>query len=163
MGLESDRDFEIRLLSNRKEADECADIMRGSEPWETFGTNYSAVPDKIMEPNRETHLAVKDNHVIGFIIIRMDGGFIGYISLLAVHPDWRGKGVGTGLIRFAEERIFAEAPNVFICVSSFNPKARALYNRLGYEEIGPIREYAVRGHDEILLRKTIGPLTEFRR
>jgi ribosomal protein S18 acetylase RimI-like enzyme len=64
---------------------------------------------------------------------------------------------------FAERRIFSETPNAFICVSSFNGGARRLYERLGYQVIGELEDYVIPGHSEILLRKTIGPLTEFRK
>jgi ribosomal protein S18 acetylase RimI-like enzyme len=66
--------------------------------------------------------------------------------------------VGTDLIRFAEERIFPTYPNVFLCVSSFNPRARALYERLGYELIGELHDFLIAGHSEFLLRKTTGPI-----
>ena len=49
---------------------------------------------------------------------------------------------------------------MFICVSSFNPGARRLYERLGYQVVGELPDYMVRGHSEILLRKTTGPLAE---
>jgi ribosomal protein S18 acetylase RimI-like enzyme len=60
---------------------------------------------------------------------------------------------------FAEERIFQEVPNVFLCVSSFNQEAQRFYARLGYEQVGELKDYVVRGHSEFLMRKTIGPLT----
>jgi len=66
-------------------------------------------------------------------------------------------------MRFAEERIFRESPNVFLCVSSFNPRAKALYERLGYEAVGELNDYIVRGHSEHIFRKTIGPIREFRK
>ena len=77
-------------------------------------------------------------------------------------PEWRNRGIGTNLIRFAEKRILREAPNVFICVSSFNKGAERLYRRLGYEVVGELRDYVVAGHSETLLRKTIAPLSGFR-
>ena len=67
------------------------------------------------------------------------------------------------LMAFAEQRILSETPNVFICVSSFNPDAQRLYQRLGYEVIGELRDYIVAGHSEILLRKSIAPLNDFGR
>ena len=73
------------------------------------------------------------------------------------------RGVGRRLLAFAEERIFRESPNVFLCVSSFNAGARRLYLRLGYELIGELKDYIVRGHSELLMRKTRGPLREFQR
>ena len=77
---------------------------------------------------------------------------------VAVREDWRGRGLGSALIAFAEARILPETPDVFLCVSSFNHRARALYERLGYEVIGELRDYIVQGHAEWLLRKTVGPL-----
>jgi ribosomal protein S18 acetylase RimI-like enzyme len=52
---------------------------------------------------------------------------------------------------------------MFICVSSFNPRAQRFYRRLGYEVIGELKDYIVDGHSEILLRKSIGSLTAFRK
>jgi hypothetical protein len=80
---------------------------------------------------------------------------------VALGADWRGRGLGTALIAFAERRILREVPNVFLCVSSFNTRARTLYLRLGYEVVGELRDYIVRGHSEWLLRKSVAPLAEF--
>jgi ribosomal protein S18 acetylase RimI-like enzyme len=77
-----------------------------------------------------------------------------------VHESWRGRGLGTALIAFAERRILRDQPNVFICVSSFNARARRLYERLGYEVVGELKDFVVRGHSEFLLRKSTGPLAE---
>jgi ribosomal protein S18 acetylase RimI-like enzyme len=64
---------------------------------------------------------------------------------------------------YVEERILSETPNVFLSVSSFNKRAQKLYERRGYEVVGELKNYIVPGHSEILLRKTIAPLTEFKR
>ena len=47
---------------------------------------------------------------------------------------------------------------MFLCVSSFNPAARRLYERLGYQLVGTLTDYLVPGHDEYLFRKTTGSL-----
>ena len=86
----------------------------------------------------------------------------GYIQTLAVKEKYRGQGLGSEIMKFAEDRILSERPNVFICVSSFNPRARALYERLGYELVGELKEYIIPGHSEFLLRKTIGPFKTFK-
>ena len=46
-------------------------------------------------------------------------------------------------------------------MSSFNTRAQQLYERLGYERIGVLRDYLVRGYDEIFMRKTRMPIKEF--
>ena len=84
----------------------------------------------------------------------MQGLLTGYIQTVCVRPDRQGEGLGSALIRFAEDRIFRDSPNVFMCVSSFNPRARQLYERLGYEQVGVLRGFVVPEHDELLLRKT---------
>jgi len=89
----------------------------------------------------------------------MQGAFVGYIQSVVVRDDCRG--LGTALITLAERRILRDAPNVFICASSFNAPARRLYERLGYTVVGELTDYIVRAHSETLLRKTTGPLAEF--
>ena len=88
----------------------------------------------------------------------MQGILAGYLQTLAVAASYRRQGVGARLMRFVEERVFRDRPNVFLFVSSFNASARKFYVALGYETIGIVREFLVKGQDEILMRKTIGPL-----
>ena len=73
----------------------------------------------------------------------------------------RGRDLGARLVAHAERRIFRDSPNVFLCVSTFNTGARRLYHRLGYAEVGELTDYLVRGHGEVLLRKSRGPWSEF--
>ena len=82
----------------------------------------------------------------------------GYASLAI---DWRGQGIGSRLLDFAEKRIFRETPNAFICASSFNSQVQRLYQRLGYEVVGDLKDYMVAGHSEILYRKSTGPRADF--
>ncbi len=116
----------------------------------------------VVDEGAETYVAGDDAGVAGFVIIVMKGSFVGYIRSLAVREDWRSRGLGSRLMAFAEGRIYRETPNVCICVSSFNERACALYLRLGYKPVGQLEDYVVRGHSEWLLRKSRGPLSEFR-
>lgn len=136
--------------------------MCTTDPWITLGRGYEECLKAVSDPDRETYVAVDDSGVIGFVILQLRGTFVGYIQTVAVRKDQRGKGLGTELIDFAERRIFRDFPNVFMCVSSFNSRARDLYLRLGYSQIGEFPDFIVRGHSEILLRKTIAPLSEWR-
>jgi len=58
---------------------------------------------------------------------------------------------------FAEERILRQSPNVFLCVSSFNHRAKTFYKLLGYQRVGELPDFLVQGQVEILMRKTRGP------
>jgi ribosomal protein S18 acetylase RimI-like enzyme len=101
--------------------------------------------------------------IAGFTILVMHGALVGYIQSICVAPEWRNMGIGSKLMAFAETRIFSEAPNAFIMVSSFNPDAERLYHQLGFETIGELKDYIIAGHSEYLLRKTLGPMTEFKK
>lgn len=150
--------IEVRRLSEEDEARRCAQMMCSTEPWLTLGRTYDECLAAVRDPKREVHLAYDEAGLRGFIMLNMNGPFIGYIQTICVAPDARSSGIGTKLIQFAEKRIFAETPNVFLCVSSFNPRARALYERLGYELVGELKNYTIEGASELLMRKTTGPL-----
>src|SRR5262245_64462718 len=116
--------------------------MAASEPWLTLGRDVAASLETLGDEAKEVYVAVAE-HVddpLGFVILDMRGAFAGYIQSVAVREDWRGRGLGSALIAHAEQRVFRDSPHVFICVSSFNGRARALYERLGYEVIGELRE-----------------------
>jgi ribosomal protein S18 acetylase RimI-like enzyme len=152
----------IRKLKNAEEAKVCARLMANSEPWITLRRTYDQCIKILSDPTKEIYIAVIENKIVGFIIFLMRGPLVGYIQTIAVKPELRNKGIGTKLLKFAEDKIFHRTSNVFMCVSSFNKKAQKLYQRLGYEVIGELKDYIVPGHSEILIRKTIGPLTEFK-
>ena len=153
--------LEIERLRDDEEARICARLMADSEPWLTLGRSYDVSLGLVTDPTREVFVARTEGRVVGFVILVVSGAFVGYVQSIAVDPECRGKGIGTKILAFAEERILRVSPNVFVCVSSFNPDALRLYRRLGYEVVGELPDYIVRGHSEILMRKTTGPLAEF--
>jgi ribosomal-protein-alanine N-acetyltransferase len=153
----------LRPIADDIEVLACATIMSTSDPWVTLGRTMEQAQRILRDREvQEIHVAVHESDVVGFVILILKGAFVGYIRTIAVRADWRSRGLGRRLILFAEDRIFRESPNVFLCVSSFNPRARSLYESLGYETVGELRDYIVRGHSEWLMRKTIGPHAEFR-
>jgi ribosomal protein S18 acetylase RimI-like enzyme len=158
-----DNDVNITPLRTPAEAEACARLMSTSEPWLTLGRDYAASLKLFTDPKRESYVATQDGEVLGFVLLNMRGAFVGYIQSVCVAPEARNQGLGSRLITHAETRIFRETPNAFICASSFNPNARRLYERLGYQVVGTLTDYILPGYDEVLLRKSIAPLSEFKR
>jgi ribosomal-protein-alanine N-acetyltransferase len=155
--------IEIKKLERPHEVAVCARMMTDSEPWITLNRDYDASVATLADSSKEVYLATVNNEIVGFMILNMHGAFVGYVQTICVAAPWRGKGIGRKLLAFAEKRIFADTPNVFMCVSSFNERARKLYERLGYKVVGELKDYVISGHSEILLRKTISPLSEFKK
>jgi ribosomal-protein-alanine N-acetyltransferase len=155
-------DSAVERLTDAAGIAACARMMVESEPWLTLGLDLEVARRVLADPAREQFAICDANGVAGFIVLDMRGLLAGYIQILCVRPDCRGQGLGSTLVRWAEGRIFRESPNAFICASSFNRGARRLYERLGFEPVGVLRELIIPGHDEVLLRKTRGPWKEFR-
>ena len=132
--------------------------MSDSQPWITLSISYERSLALLTNASRERYLAEVSGQRAGFLMVSMQGAFVGYVQLLGVAAEFRGQGVGKALIEFAEQRIFRETQNVFICVSDFNQDAQRFYARMGYERVGELRDFIVTGHSELLLRKTIGPI-----
>lgn len=137
-----------------------AGLMANSEPWLTLGRNYTDALRLLRNRAKQCFVVRQGRERTGFLVLDLNGPLGGYIQTIGVAPEKRGAGIGTAALRWAERHIFASHRNVLLCVSSFNHRARQLYKRLGYENVGPLRDYIVAGHDEILLRKTLGPLSK---
>lgn len=154
-------DVNIRPLAGDDEAAQCARLMAGTDPWITLGRGHESCLRVIKDSSREVYVAVDESGLAGLLILSLTGAFVGYIQTVLVAPDRQGQGIGSQLVAFAEDRIFRQSPNAFLCVSSFNAGARRLYERLGYQYIGELTDYIVRGHSELLFRKSRGPWREF--
>jgi len=61
----------------------------------------------------------------------------GYLWQLSVHPDHQSQGLGTALIAALERRAATHgATTTCLSVETDNPRARQLYERLGYVAVG---------------------------
>ena len=157
------KDLEISKLQTTEDAEACAKMMSGSEPWITLGRDYGSSLKTITDPLKEVYLVKSRGKVAGFIVLIMKGALVGYVQSICIAPAMRGRGIGSKLLRLAEKRIFYESPNVFLMVSSFNDGAQRLYKKLGYETVGELKDYIVPGHSEILMRKTVGSMSDFKK
>ena len=62
---------------------------------------------------------------------------VGELTMLAVHEHLQSLGLGTRLVAALEKRVSARGlSRARLTVEHDNPRARALYQRLGYREVG---------------------------
>ncbi|MDI1320204.1 MAG: N-acetyltransferase [bacterium] len=155
--------IEITPMRGRADCEWAAQLMASSEPWLTLGRDHATVLHLLRNPAKDVFLVRTKSERAGFLVLDLNGPLGGYIQTIGITPEKRGAGLGTAALRWAEKYIFASQPNILLCVSSFNRGAARLYRRLGYAVVGRLPDYIVAGHDEILLRKTRGPLSPTRR
>jgi ribosomal protein S18 acetylase RimI-like enzyme len=133
----------------------CARVMTSSEPWITLCRNLEECRATLVRPGIELFVARDEDLPAGFVLVA-PYGLAGspYIASIAVEAEARGKGIGSQLLRFAEEH-FADRGHLFLLVSSFNHRAQNLYRRHGYEFAGELKDYIVPGQSELILHKRL--------
>jgi RimJ/RimL family protein N-acetyltransferase len=148
---------DLELVADRTESDieECTQMMATPEPWIRLRRTADVLRPIVGDPVKELHVVRDRRGIAGFVLLDLRGLLNGYVQTLCVRADRRGTGLGAALLTAAELHILDQSPNLFICVSSFNPRAQKFYAKMGYEKIGVLRDLVVTGHDEWLLRKTI--------
>ena len=131
-------------------------LMVSSEPWITLGRSIEATRAMFQGADAQLFIARDRDVPCGFLLLRPRGlASSPYVAALAVAPGERGKGIGTRLLQFAEGRWRTDSRHLFICVSSFNTRAKALYERLGYAVVGEFKDYVIDGASEYLLHKRL--------
>lgn len=144
------------LITAATEAEKewAAGIMAESEPWITLGRDLESCFEICCRPEYQVFVARQGRQLCGFVVL-VRRGLAGspYIASIAVAEGFRGTGIGSRLLEFAEDLYRATARHIFLCVSSFNVRARALYERRGYEAVGEFKDYIIDGASEILMHK----------
>lgn len=149
--------FAINITADPKNFAVCALMMSKTDPWITLGMNYEQCLKAFDGSCKEIYVVETENVIAGFVILQVCGTFSGYIQTICIGEDYRGKGFGTKLLQFCEDRILKFSPNVFICVSSFNKGAARLYYDFGFKLVGELDNFVKEGFSELLLRKSVGP------
>src|ERR1700693_795835 len=103
VGREPRAPVDIRPLAGLEEARACARLMCSSEPWLTLGRGYETSLELMRDETKERYVARAGESLAGFLVLNMRGAFRGYIQVVCVAPESRGSGLGTRLVRFAEE------------------------------------------------------------
>ena len=99
-----------------------------------------------------------EQHVAGYVCIGPTPSTQGTFDLywIAVTPGLHGKGVGSELLRFAEEHLKGNGGRLLIAETSSTlkyEKTRAFYERKGFEQRACIKDYYKSGDDLIIYGK----------
>jgi len=144
----------IRPASD-SEVDWCAALMARSDPWLTYKCSVQWSINVLRWPGSSLFVADAGKPV-GFILLHPKG-FLGspYIASVVAVEEFRGRRISSRMLAFAEG-VFAGGRHVYLCVSSFNSRALALYERHGYVKVGELPDFIAEGYSELLLCKRLG-------
>lgn len=140
--------YSLLKLVSIDEAKECALLMSSCEPWVTLKRSYDDSLKTFLDRSNETYIVKTQESIIGFITVNCQGSLTPYIRSVALLPEYRNKGIGTHLIKSVEKIYSPVSRNIFICVSSFNEKAKKLYLYLGYKIVGELENYIITGQSD---------------
>ena len=133
-----------------------AELMASNDPWVTLQRGLDQCRVAVRRPGTELFLGLEGAERLGFVLVA-ERGLAGspYIASIAVAARARGRGIGSALLDFVEERYRGSRQHLFLLVSSFNQRARRLYDARGYRQVGEIPDYIVAGHSECIMHKRL--------
>ena len=80
------------------------------------------------------------------------------LYLIAVHPDCQGKGIGTSMLRYIEQKLSDRGERILLVETSSLAgfeRSRNFYRKCGFEKEAQIREFYQAGEDKIVFRKPL--------
>ena len=148
----------IRPLETREEAEACARMMAGTEPWITLRRDDDACLRVVLDETRERYVALRRRPARRPPDPEPEG------RLRRLHPDrLRRPGVPGHGRRHRARRLRRGAhlprpPERLHLRLGLQPRRAAALRAAGVPLVGELHDYVVAGHSELLLRKTRGPL-----
>jgi ribosomal protein S18 acetylase RimI-like enzyme len=79
-----------------------------------------------------------------------------YLQLLAILPGFQGRNLGLRVLEWMEAQArLGDERQLWLCVSTFNGRAQAFYERFGFEAVAVLDKLASDRSDEIFMRKRL--------
>jgi ribosomal protein S18 acetylase RimI-like enzyme len=151
--------MEIRIVTgNFEHLYDCIEAYQCSELGEVYSHTAEELTSFMTQGFGKGEIFValdETNKCLGYIWITMNGAFYGfpYCMSLAVKKDFRGRGIGTALLKYYDKIGFENSTRLFILVSDFNYRAKKFYERAGYKQVGQIPDFFKDGVSEFILVK----------
>lgn len=135
-----------------------ARLMAATPLWQRYGVTEASAAQRLHDGLRggaTIAVATQEAQPAGFVWYVERGAFArsGYILLIGVQPELKGRGLGRALMQYAEQAVAARARDMFLLVSDFNAAAQSFYTRLGYRQVGALPDYVLPGVAELIFRK----------
>jgi ribosomal protein S18 acetylase RimI-like enzyme len=120
--------------------------------WEAAGLPYKpkgrdsreAIEHQLQLPTAIYRVAELDGKIVGSVLGTHDGRK-GWINRVAVHPDYRHRGIARRLVEAVEQRCLERGIEIFAAlIEDWNDVSMRVFERLGYQKHEDIFYYSKR-------------------
>ncbi len=127
-------------------------------PWSVIGWPAERMTRAFTYPSASVYRfeVIANGKLAGIVTIQNPFLHGPYLQLLAILPEFQGQKLGLRILEWMEaEARGIESRQLWLCVSTFNVRARAFYERFGFEEVAVLDKLASDASDEIFMRKRL--------
>jgi ribosomal protein S18 acetylase RimI-like enzyme len=139
------------------EADLLGAAFAAMDPWAAYGIPAARLAAFFAaEEEACSRRAIRlDGALAGAVVVRCPWLHGPYLQFLGLLPGRQQHGVGAAVLAWIADEAPAGARNLWLCVSAINTRARAFYERHGYELAAELPALAADHMDELLLRRRL--------
>ena len=137
----------------------CVEILQNSDLGKVYFSDYEKAKNMLTYAveQKDAYVALDENEkCLGFVYYMQKGvfGSYPYLHIVAVKEEYRGCGIGKQLMKYFEENA-SDYPStkLFLTVDDFNPRAKKLYEKLGYQCVGELPDFYKKGINCYLMMK----------
>ena len=147
------------MAADTKYIDSCVEILQKSDLGKAYFSDYRKAADMLTYAvgQKNVYVALNENRkCMGFIYYMTNGvfGSYPYLHIIAVKEEYRSCGIGKQLIKYFEDNASdSSSTKYFLTVDDFNPKAKKLYENLGYKCVGELPDFYKKGINCYLMMK----------
>lgn len=133
--MTGDASFSIRCMREEDLAAVTAVWQSAGLPHQAHGRdNEERIREQMGKESSIYLVAEAGGAIVGLVLVTHDLRK-GWLNRLAVAPEWQGRGVGSALVRRAEEELEALGIGVYaVLIHRSNRHSRKLFAELGYQE-----------------------------
>ena len=145
--------------ADMKYIDSCVEILQKSDLGKAYFSDYRKAADMLTYAvgQKNVYVALNENRkCMGFIYYMTNGvfGSYPYLHIIAVKEEYRSCGIGKQLIKYFEDYASdSSSTKYFLTVDDFNPRAKKLYENLGYKCVGELPDFYKKGINCYLMMK----------
>lgn len=138
------------------------EILQNSDLGKAYFSDYEKAANMLTYAVGQNSVYValdEKGKCLGFIYYMTNGvfGSYPYLHIVAVKEEYRSYGIGRQLMKYFEDNA-SDSPSAkyFLTVDDFNPRAKKLYENLGYQCVGELPDFYKKGINCYLMMKRRG-------